>query len=102
MNEEDYEKARQQLQINMAQKQSVQLQYNEAKRTLDEIDKTKEGEDLFELVGQILIKKDKKSVVDELKEKIDILEYRLKALNKAVEENTAQLQEIQKELEKKK
>ena len=102
MNEEDYEKARQQLQINMAQKQSVQLQYNESKRTLDEVEKTKDGEDLFELVGQILIKKDKKSIMDELKEKIDILEYRLKTINKAVEENTAQLQEIQKELEKKK
>jgi prefoldin beta subunit len=101
MSEEDYDALRQQLQAEMTQKQTLQLQYNELKKTLEEIEKSADNEQLFELVGQILISKEKKELSSTLREKIEILEFRLKTVTKAVDESTKKLQEIQKSLEKK-
>ncbi len=100
-NEEDYDMLRQQLQAEMAQKQTLQLQYNELKRTLEDVDKTPEGEKLYEMVGQILISKTKEEIKTALKEKEEILEFRLKGATKSVDETTRRLQELQKALEKK-
>ena len=75
MNEEEYESLRQQLQVEMAQKQTFQLQYNEVKRTMEEVEKSGDGDELFEMAGQILIKRKKGDILSSLKEKSDILEY---------------------------
>ncbi len=98
--EEEYETLRQQLQLNTAQKQNLQLQYNELKKTLEEVEKTPDSEELYELVGQILIKKDKKAILEGLKDKVDIIEFRLKSVDKALSSDTQKLQELQKELDK--
>ncbi|MBE5728567.1 prefoldin subunit [Candidatus Parvarchaeota archaeon] len=98
--EEEYETLRQQLQLNTAQKQNLQLQYNELKKTLEEVEKTPDSEELYELVGQILIKKDKKMILEGLKDKVDIIEFRLKSVDKALSSDTQKLQELQKELDK--
>ncbi|MBE5728202.1 prefoldin subunit [Candidatus Parvarchaeota archaeon] len=98
--EEEYETLRQQLQLNTAQKQNLQLQYNELKKTLEEVEKTPDSEELYELVGQILIKKDKKTILEGLKDKVDIIEFRLKSVDKALSSDTQKLQELQKELDK--
>ncbi|MEM3190727.1 MAG: prefoldin subunit [Candidatus Parvarchaeota archaeon] len=96
--EEEYETLRQELQVNTAQKQNLQLQYNELKRTIEEVEKTPEGEELYELAGQILLKKDRKSILEGLKDKADILEFRLKSLDKTLAKDTERLQALQKEL----
>ncbi len=101
MNEEDYETLRQQLQVEMTQKQTLQLQYNELKRTLDDVEKSGEDEKLFEMVGSILVSKNKKEISSNFKEKMEILEFRLKTVSKSVDETTKRLQEAQKSLEKK-
>lgn len=101
MNEEEYDNLRQQLQVEMTQKQTLQLQYNEIKRTSEEVEKSSESEKLFEMVGQVLVSKSKKDVSAALKEKLEILEFRLKNINKSVEDLTKRLQEAQKNLEKK-
>ena len=98
--EEEYETLRQQLQLNTAQKQNLQLQYNELKKTLEEVEKTPDSEELYELVGQILIKKYKKTILEGLKDKVDIIEFRLKSVDKALSSDTQKLQELQKELDK--
>ncbi|MCL4400380.1 MAG: prefoldin subunit [Candidatus Parvarchaeota archaeon] len=100
MNEEDYDTLRQQLQLEMSQKQTLQLQYNEITRTIEEVEKNPENEKLFELVGQVLVSKDKKDLMSALKEKSEILEFRLKNVNKSVDELTKKLQEAQKALGK--
>ncbi len=99
MNENEYDELRQRLQIETSQKQATQLQQNELKRTLGEIEKTDSG-DLYEMSGQILIKKEKEDLKKELKSKDEILEYRMKSINKSIEELTRQVQEFQKQLEK--
>lgn len=101
MNEEEYDNLRQQLQLEMSQKQTLQLQYNEISRTMEEVEKSPENEKLFEMVGQVLVSKNKKDISSALKEKLEILEFRLKNVNKSVDELTKKLQEAQKTLEKK-
>ena len=102
MNEEEYESLRQQLQVEMAQKQTFQLQYNEVKRTAEEVAKSNAGDELFEMTGQILIKRKKEDILNSLKEKEDILEYRLKSLTKSIDEKTKALQNAQQKLDKQK
>ncbi|MCL5976147.1 MAG: prefoldin subunit [Candidatus Parvarchaeota archaeon] len=95
MNEEEFEELRQRLQVETTQKQTLQLQYNELKRTIEEVEKTHEGSDLFQLSGQILIKKDKNEILKDLKEKSEIIDFRLKASSKSIDELTNKLQTIQ-------
>ena len=100
MKESEYEELRQRLQIDTSQKQTMQLQYNEIKRTLEELDKTKEEEGLFELTGQLLIKKNKQEIIKSLNDKKEILEFRIKTLDKSMDTLTKQLQENQNKIEK--
>lgn len=101
MNEEEYDNFRQQLQVEMAQKQALQLQFNEISRTVEEVEKAPENEKLFEMVGQVLVSKNRKELLAALKEKLELIELRLKSTSKSVDETTKKLQEIQKTLNKK-
>ncbi|MEM0142944.1 MAG: prefoldin subunit [Candidatus Parvarchaeum sp.] len=100
MNEDEFEETRQRLQAETTQKQTLQLQYNEFKRTIDEVEKTQEGSDLFQLSGQILIKKDKNEILKDLKDKLEIIEFRLKASSKSIDELTNKLQSMQDKAKK--
>ena len=95
MNEEEFEELRQRLQVETTQKQTLQLQYNELKRTIEEVEKTQDGSDLFQLSGQILIKKDKNEILKDLKEKSEIIDFRLKTSSKSIDELTNKLQSVQ-------
>ncbi len=95
MNEEEFEELRQRLQVETTQKQTLQLQYNELKRTIEEVEKTQENSDLFQLSGQILIKKNKNEILKDLKDKSEIIDFRLKASSKSIDELTNKLQSIQ-------
>ncbi|EEZ93106.1 MAG: Prefoldin beta- domain protein [Candidatus Parvarchaeum acidiphilum ARMAN-4] len=100
MNEEEFEELRQRLQVETTQKQTMQLQYNELKRTIEEVEKTKDGMDLFQLSGQILIKKDKNEILKDLKDKSEIIDFRLKSSSKSIDELTNKLQSMQDSLKK--
>lgn len=100
MKESEYEEIRQRLQIDTSQKQTMQLQYNEIKRTLEELNKAKEDEGLFELTGQLLIKKNRQEIIKSLNDKKEILEFRIKTLDKSIDALTKQLQENQNKIEK--
>lgn len=100
MNEEEFEELRQRLQAETTQKQTLQLQYNELKRTIEEVEKTQDGSDLFQLSGQILIKKGKAEILKDLKEKSEIIDFRLKSSSKSIEELTSKLQNMQSDSKK--
>jgi prefoldin beta subunit len=100
MNEEEFEELRQRLQVETTQKQTLQLQYNELKRTIEEVEKTQDGSDLFQLSGQILIKKGKAEILKDLKEKSEIIDFRLKSSSKSIEELTGKLQSMQSDSKK--
>jgi len=60
------------LQSFMAQKQAFQLELTETTNALEEISKTES--DIFKLVGQIMLKADKKKTIEDLEEKKKLLE----------------------------
>ncbi|AIF68863.1 prefoldin subunit beta [Palaeococcus pacificus DY20341] len=76
------ESYQQQLQLVVQQKQKVQLDLNDAKKALEEIEKAEEGTAMYKTVGTLIVKTEKAKAVEELKEKIETLEVRLKALER--------------------
>ena len=70
----------QNLQQFLLQKQAFQFELNETENALKEVKGTKE--DVFKLTGQIPIKSSKEDLEKELSQKKDILELRLKAIEK--------------------
>ncbi|EFD92840.1 MAG: Prefoldin beta- domain protein [Candidatus Parvarchaeum acidophilus ARMAN-5] len=95
MNDEEFEELRQRLQVETTQKQTLQLQYNELKRTLEEVDKSGEHSELFQLFGQVLLKKSKEDISKDIKEKMEIIEFRLKSSSKSIDELTNKIQSMQ-------
>jgi len=87
------------LQRLMMQKQAFQMELTETENAISEISKT--GEDVFKLVGQIMIKSDKKKIQEELSKKQELLSLRVKSLEKQEAEITKSLEELKKEVMKK-
>jgi len=76
------------------QKQAFQLELNETESALSEIEKT--NEDVYKIVGNIMIKMGKSDILKELKEKKDILALRFKSIEKqesSFKEKTEKLRE---------
>ena len=70
----------QQLQQGALQKQTVQVELNEVINALTEISKTKD--EVYRLIGGIMVRADQELLAKELTEKKRILEIRIQALEK--------------------
>jgi prefoldin beta subunit len=70
----------QQKQIFLMEKQSVQVELNEINNAADEVKKT--NEEVYKILGGIMIKSDKNTLIQELDEKRKVLEIRINALEK--------------------
>tara|TARA_Y100000310_G_scaffold144990_1_gene144347 strand:- start:2078 stop:2401 length:324 start_codon:yes stop_codon:yes gene_type:complete len=70
----------QKLQNFFHQKQSFQMEFSETQAALKEIKDSKD--DVFKVVGQLMIKTDKSKVGEELSNKEKILDLRIKAIEK--------------------
>ncbi|WP_297070546.1 prefoldin subunit beta [Thermococcus sp.] len=88
-----------QLQLVIQQKQKVQLELNDAKKALEEIEKVEGETVIYKTVGTLVVKTTKEKALEELKEKVETLEIRLNALerqekklNEKLKELTAQIQ----------
>lgn len=64
----------------LLQKQTFQIEVNETKTALDEVSKSKG--DVFRVLGQVMVKANGEDLKKELKEKQDILELRMKSIEK--------------------
>lgn len=62
------------------QKQAFQLELNETELALSEIDKTQD--EVYRIIGQIMLKSNKEDLKKELEEKKNILSLRIKSLDK--------------------
>jgi len=71
----------QQMQNIMTQKTAFAIELNEIRKSLEELHKTKE-KTVFKLSGPILIKVDTEEVIKELQEKENMLNLRVKTLEK--------------------
>jgi prefoldin beta subunit len=88
----------QNLQNILMQKQAFQMELSESIAALKEIEKS--GDEVFKIVGQLMIKSDKKKMIEELKNKEKILSLRTKTIEKQENSLTEQLQKLQEEIMK--
>lgn len=81
------------------QKESIALQGVETDKALEELKKIKEREEVFKIVGPVLVKSTKAEMLKELSEKKEMAEVRMKSIDKQEEKLREKLQETQKKLE---
>jgi prefoldin beta subunit len=65
----------------MMQKQAFQIDFNEVKNALSELENS-DGNEVYRVIGSIMIKSAKESLKKELSEKKKILDSKIKALEK--------------------
>ena len=69
----------QNLQSILMQKQAFQLELSETENALAELEKS--GDEVYRIVGNIMAKSSKESLIKDLKQKKDLLSLRLKSLD---------------------
>jgi len=79
----------------LMQKQAFEMELSETKSALGEIDKS---EEVYKMVGDLMMKSDKVKVKDELESKEKIIGMRIKALEKQEDSMTKRLDELRKKL----
>lgn len=80
------------LQNILLQKQAFQMELSETEIALKEIQSS--GDDVFKIIGQLMIKTKKDSITKELSDKKKILDLRLKNLEKQESSLTEQVEKI--------
>jgi len=84
------------LQAILMQKQAFQMEMNETISALKEVEKSKE--DVYKLIGQLMIKIPSKTIVEELKNKEKIIQTRLKRLEDQEEKLNSEVKKIRDEI----
>ena len=88
----------QNLQNLLMQKQAFQIELSETNAALREIEKS--GDEVFKIIGNIMIQTEKPKIINELKEKQKILDMRTNSLEKQESEMTSQLEGLRDEVMK--
>ncbi len=86
----------QNLQNQLFQKQAFQMELSETKSALKEIEKA--GDEVFKIIGQLMIKTDKAKTKEELSNKEKIITLRVKSIEKQETPLTKKLEDLQKEI----
>ena len=86
----------QSLQNLLMQKQAFQLELNETDNALKEIKKTKE--DVFKVIGQVMIKADKAEIEKELAQRAEIIRIRLTSIERQEQELSKKAEKLKKEV----
>jgi prefoldin beta subunit len=89
----------QNLQNFLLQKQAFQAGLNETSSALEEIKKSKG--DIYKITGQIMLKTTKKDIEKELKEKKQVLELRIKSIEKQEKIFREKLDKLRQDLQEK-
>ena len=79
----------------LMQKQAFQMELSENKAALEEIEHS--GDEVYKIIGQLMIKSDKTKVKKELESKEKILGLRMKNIEEQEKAYTEKLQKLQKE-----
>ena len=88
----------QNLQNMLLQKQAFQMELSETQSALKEIENS--GDEIFKIVGQLMIKTDKPKIKQELSDKEKILELRIKTIEKQETSFMEQLDSMREEVMK--
>ncbi|MEM2727080.1 MAG: prefoldin subunit beta [Archaeoglobaceae archaeon] len=93
------QQVQQQLQLVVSQKAQVEAMLEEAKQALEELQNITDETPIYKAVGSILVKESKGKVVQELTEKKDSFEIRIKTLERQEERLRERFAELQKKLQ---
>ena len=86
----------QSLQNTLMQKQAFQMELSETQAALGELKNS--GDDVFKIIGQLMIKSEKSKITSDLENKEKILNLRIKALEKQENSLTEKFEELRKEI----
>lgn len=86
----------QSLQSILMQKQAFQLELSEIENSIEELAKTKD--DVYKIVGSIMIKADKEKLNTELIEKKEVVSLRLKSFNSQEEKISQSAEALRKKV----
>ncbi len=86
----------QKLQNSILQKQAFQIELAETESALKEIEKS--GDEIFKIIGQLMIKSEKSKIHEELLNKKKILELRIKSFEKQENLLNEQSEKIRNEI----
>ena len=93
------QQSQQNLQSILMQKQQVEMENAESDRALEELKKASDDDQVFKYAGTILIKSDKKSLIDELEEKKQLSKTKSTVLAKQEERLKTSLQEQEQKIQ---
>ena len=93
------QQSQQNLQSILMQKQQVEMENAESDRALEELKKASDDDQVFKYAGTILIKSDKKSIIDELEEKKELSKTKSTVLAKQEERLKTSLQEQEQKIQ---
>ena len=93
------QQSQQNLQSILMQKQQVEMENAESDRALEELKKASDDDQVFKYAGSILIKSDKKSLIDELEEKKELSKTKTTVLAKQEERLKTSLQEQEQKIQ---
>ncbi len=94
-----FQQVQQQAQAIAMQKQTIEVQINEAKKALSELSKVADDQDVFKTAGPLLIKSTKKDAEAQLNDSIETYEIRQKSVEKQEKRITGKLEELQANLQ---
>lgn len=80
----------------LMQKQAFQMELDETVSSLNEVEKSKD--DIYKVVGQLMIKSPKDKILEELKNKEKIISTRLKRLDEEEERLNTKTKKLREEL----
>jgi len=89
----------QSLNVILAERQRLEIELLELKNALEELEKAEDDAAVYKAVGPVLVKSDKKKLVEELAEKKELAETRLKILDKQEQRTRSQLESLQREIQ---
>ena len=78
------------------QKQAFQMELSESQSAIKEIENS--GEEIFKIIGQLMIKTDKQKTKEELSNKERILKLRIKTIEKQEDSLTEKMENLRKEI----
>lgn len=86
----------QNLQSILMQKQAFQMDLSETESALEEINSS--GEEIYKIIGHLMIKSDKKKIREELENKKRLLDLRVKNLEKQEKTSMEKIESIRQEI----
>jgi len=84
----------------LTQKQRIEMEITESSKALETLAETEGDSKVYKSVGAVLVERPKDSIVEELEERKEFLEMRIKVIQKQEDKTKERLSELQANLQK--